>query len=208
MKICIRCKTEKPFEEFHKNKRSIDGYTTYCKPCKSDYAKRNTYERTTDSKKCAMCGITKESTDFHSHKTSTDGLQGCCKLCQHEKTKKYYEKGGIDIFLKKIFKYLKRNAEIRKIPVEITEEYLRYLYKTQNGKCALSGIEMTYDSYVTHSNRVKNIHNISPDRIDSKKGYIEGNVQLVCNIVNIMKWDFSQEDFVNMCSKIISYNKI
>ncbi|MFK0057987.1 HNH endonuclease signature motif containing protein [Streptomyces werraensis] len=38
MKICLKCKEEKPLEDFPKNKRQKDGYGTWCKtPCKSEY---------------------------------------------------------------------------------------------------------------------------------------------------------------------------
>lgn len=42
----------------------------------------------------------------------------------------------------------------------------------------------------------------SLDRIVSTKGYVEGNVQWVCKMVNIMKNVYDQEDFINMCKKI------
>lgn len=35
-KVCIRCKKEKPLEEFHHDKRSEDGYRSYCKECVSE----------------------------------------------------------------------------------------------------------------------------------------------------------------------------
>ena len=35
MKICSKCKIEKPFEAFHKNKNSKDGHAWECKECKS-----------------------------------------------------------------------------------------------------------------------------------------------------------------------------
>jgi len=34
MKLCGKCKTEKPFEEFHKCKSHKDGLSSHCKPCK------------------------------------------------------------------------------------------------------------------------------------------------------------------------------
>lgn len=34
MKLCGKCKTEKPFEEFHKCKAHKDGLSSHCKPCK------------------------------------------------------------------------------------------------------------------------------------------------------------------------------
>ena len=33
MKTCNKCKTEKPFEAFSKNKNKKDGYNLYCKEC-------------------------------------------------------------------------------------------------------------------------------------------------------------------------------
>ena len=33
MKTCSKCKIEKPFEAFSKNKNSKDGHRTYCKEC-------------------------------------------------------------------------------------------------------------------------------------------------------------------------------
>lgn len=34
MKLCGKCKTEKPLEEFHKCKAHKDGLSSHCKPCK------------------------------------------------------------------------------------------------------------------------------------------------------------------------------
>ena len=39
MKMCRRCLTEKSYLEFHKNKQTKDGYSVYCKPCKSSIDK-------------------------------------------------------------------------------------------------------------------------------------------------------------------------
>lgn len=33
MKICSVCETKKPLEGFHRNKRRLDGYQSYCKTC-------------------------------------------------------------------------------------------------------------------------------------------------------------------------------
>lgn len=45
------------------------------------------------------------------------------------------------------------------------------------------------------------------DRIDSSKGYIEGNVQWVHKDVNMMKQNYSQKYFIEMCKKIYETNK-
>lgn len=77
-------------------------------------------------------------------------------------------------------------------------DYMMELYETQGGKCALSGRTMTYQR-----GNGKVPTNISIDRIDSSKGYVKGNVQLVCCLVNILKNEWDQEDFINFCRDIV-----
>ena len=48
---------------------------------------------------------------------------------------------------------------------------------------------------------------VSLDRIDSTKGYMRGNLQLVTAVVNRMKQEFSQEDFLQMCETITNYTQ-
>lgn len=40
MKVCIACKSQKPFEEFHKSKRNRDGRRGKCKPCHNEAARK------------------------------------------------------------------------------------------------------------------------------------------------------------------------
>lgn len=41
MKLCTRCKEEKPFDAFHKDKSHKDGYRSFCKSCVSLYMQKN-----------------------------------------------------------------------------------------------------------------------------------------------------------------------
>lgn len=43
---------------------------------------------------------------------------------------------------------------------------------------------------------------LSLDRIDSNKGYVEGNVQWVHKDVNMMKQSYSNERFIGICCMI------
>lgn len=87
---------------------------------------------------------------------------------------------------------------------EITKEYLWDLFLKQDRKCALSGIELSFSK--DNSNKI-NIQTASLDRIDSSKGYIEGNVQWVHKNVNFMKYTLSTSDFLKWCNIISSFNK-
>ena len=46
----------------------------------------------------------------------------------------------------------------------------------------------------------------SLDRIDSSKGYIEGNIQWVHKDINRMKGDSSDNDFIKLCKIISDFN--
>ncbi len=48
----------------------------------------------------------------------------------------------------------------------------------------------------------KNLKTISIDRIDSSKGYVRGNVQLVCWVVNQMKNDLTNDELTEWCTKV------
>jgi len=70
------------------------------------------------------------------------------------------------------------------------------LWKSQQGKCAITKMPMTHE--------FKNLRSISVDRIDSAKGYIVGNIQLVCQWVNLAKGSHSDDEF----RKIINEFKV
>lgn len=75
------------------------------------------------------------------------------------------------------------------------------LLEQQEGKCALSGREMTFikktDSPKVHTN-------LSIDRIDNTKPYEIGNLQLVCAICNTMKLTLTTSELVGWCESIVA----
>lgn len=106
----------------------------------------------------------------------------------------------------------KHNHEKRskKLKFDITQDHIKELYINQQGKCALSGIKMTYIGYQNNNKTTINNFNISIDRIDSTKGYIKGNIQLICAAVNRMKSDLSNNELINLSNDIYktNFNKI
>lgn len=74
----------------------------------------------------------------------------------------------------------------------ITIQDVWKLYLSQNKKCALSGVPISFK-------KDSNGYSASIDRIDSKKEYDLENIQLVHKDVNIMKNRFNQEDFIEFC---------
>ena len=95
------------------------------------------------------------------------------------------------------------NARRRNIIYNITPEYLYNLLLKQDGKCAISGIQLyLVNKYTNYTEQTASI-----DRIDSKHGYIEGNVQWVHKHINVMKGSHSEEYFINLCKEIAKYNE-
>ena len=53
----------------------------------------------------------------------------------------------------------------------------------------------------------KILRTASIDRIDSKSGYIEGNIQWVHKFINSMKLDHTQEEFIKLCKAVVNHNQ-
>lgn len=75
------------------------------------------------------------------------------------------------------------------------------LYEQQEGRCALSNVEMTY---ICGQGRIPT--NIGIDRIETGGPYIKENIRLVCNYVNTMRLDRTDEEFFWWCKKIVDNN--
>lgn len=90
------------------------------------------------------------------------------------------------------------SAKERKLDLKVTKEYLQKLLESQNFKCALSGVPIGIHTF-------KKENSASLDRIDSSKGYVEGNVQWVHKYLNSMKWDLSMEEFLEWCKKVVNH---
>lgn len=78
-------------------------------------------------------------------------------------------------------------------------DFLCKMYEDQEGKCALSGREMTS---ICGSGNIPT--NISIDRLDPLGDYGEDNVRLVCRQANIMKQRFSDNDLSDWCRDMVN----
>ena len=118
---------------------------------------------------------------------------------QRESSNRYYDTKGRrkrrqktqqthESWLAHRFKYLKNP--------QIDLNFLLTLYADQNGFCALTGMKMTH--------RLDDPRSISIDRINSSKGYVTGNVQLVCRWVNLAKQHYPNEIFVELFQELKS----
>lgn len=130
---------------------------------------------------------------------------GCISSCGCKRIKgcQVYNWNGYGEFSGKFFSGIKSRSRICGHEFNLTKEYIWDLFLKQNRKCALSGLLLLFNSQ--HG---KIDGNASLDRIDSSKGYIEGNVQWIHKHINKMKMEFEQKYFIEMCRKITEHNSM
>jgi len=163
---------------------------------------------------CTKCGADKPMSDFYTTGKKADGspkIQSWCKPCISSKQASYHRRTWGPSKLqytaykrtqnhRSYLTYLLAKAKKRG-ECTITIDELCSILHNQNGKCAMTGWEMTMrlaDGVVPT--------NISIDRIDSNIGYHSGNVQLVCRCVNVAKNDLTMQEFVKLCRAVMENN--
>lgn len=99
---------------------------------------------------------------------------------------------------------IKKTAMARQKQFDVSIEYAWGVYIKQNGKCALTGMELYLAKTIKELKCQKNTASL--DRIDSTKAYIEGNIQWVHKDINCMKWDYDQKYFIKMCKLVANNN--
>ena len=77
------------------------------------------------------------------------------------------------------------------------------LYKKQQGRCALTGWDITFPEIGQPS-----CFSCSMDRIKNDIGYVKENVQLVDGRVNMIKGKYTQEFFLEVCEAVANRNKV
>lgn len=182
--------------------RLADGRGKYCSKICS-YRGRIKNERA-----CPRCGKSELVKNFHG---------GYCKICyavwQKENYKAFKDKYGISLsvyrrgrsvedFIDHLHQKAKKRAKQASLCFSITRDYLIKLFDDQDGKCAITNIPMTFK---VGNGRVNT--NISIDRIDSNKGYTDDNIWLVCTVVNLMKLNFTMQNFIDYCEAAVRFKR-
>jgi hypothetical protein len=173
---------------------------------------------TRSCKFCTKCGEARPIAQFHTTGQKVSGepkYNSWCKTCIAAKQAEYHKRTwGPDKLQHSAFKrtksvrsylaYLRCKAVARKKGLEVASvDALEVLWPVQQGRCALTGWDMTMElgkgSVPT---------NCSIDRINSKLGYEVGNVQLVCRAANVAKSDLSLSDFLLLCRSVVEANDV
>lgn len=104
------------------------------------------------------------------------------------------------------FKYFITKCKERKkqnnIEFDIDLEYIKKLWIIQNGICPYTGFEMILPETTHNHSKIHSLKKASLDRIDSTKGYIKGNVEFVCMLINFAKNQFTKNEVIHFISEL------
>jgi len=81
---------------------------------------------------------------------------------------------------------------------DISTEFLLNMWIEQDGKCALSGLQMVWGQGVV------NAMNVSIDRVDQTRGYYTDNVRLVCWCVNSFRQKMNDSELLYVASALVA----
>jgi hypothetical protein len=117
------------------------------------------------------------------------------RIMYSDPTDKQYERisGNFSLYYNRLLYAVGKRREF------LTRDMLLDLHKKQRGLCAISGVPLTCNlkrGEICHTNA-------QIDQIKPQGGYTPDNIQLVCGIVNKMKWDNSEADLIWWCERII-----
>ena len=144
------------------------------------------------AKPCPTCG---EMQDYlrrnYAEASLREGKE--CKKCAQSNT----QKNGVMIYRGIRLSWLKKfetSAKLRGIDWQIDADVVADLYEAQDAKCALTGWNIRFPETGHHQ-----MSSASIDRVDSAFGYLPENIQLVDKRVNMMKQQYSQDEFISVC---------
>lgn len=127
----------------------------------------------------------------------------CIKCRDYPRGKTHPDWEGEGELPKRLYNRFKKNAEIRGLDWNVDMKYLWELFLQQNRKCAISNIPLHFDTDRVNTGWISSL-----DRIDSSKGYTKDNVRWIYTPLNIMKTNFSDEMFFELCSVVSHHNKV
>ncbi len=144
---------------------------------------------------CIHCGNKKR---FNLSKLKKGKVGKCFKCKNHPNW------DGVGDISGTYIKYIRNRAKMRNQQYSISDEYMWQLFLDQERKCALTGEILYFAKSYSIKGRDQTA---SLDRINSSKGYEEGNIQWLHKDVNRCKWDFTQQEFLDLCKKVTLYKK-
>lgn len=205
IKICYSCAVEKPCDEFHRHRGRKDGRNDVCKLCAN---KRVSLYAKTDGAKAAR---EKFFSQYKERDDSRQRLQdyhreynGNLTAEQRAKYTETRRKRARSSPRKAFYQMLYAAAKRRPTKDIATVDDLMEMFNLQEGRCAVSGMEMDWAS---NRGGKKLPTSMSLDRIDGNRGYEKNNLRLVCWQVNLFKNCWNDDQMLAMALAIVANMK-
>ena len=128
---------------------------------------------------CKVCNKAKPTTAYFPSKLAAKRCIDCIRLSRQRVVNSSPTK-----YLTRSAQQLKHGRVKKGYKWTIDNEYIINLWHQQDGKCAVSGLNMTHHRGAYNK---KMPLNASIVRINNAEHYVPGNIQLVCYQVNIMR---------------------
>jgi hypothetical protein len=174
------------------------------------------------TKQCCTCRVVKSSDDFNRNATKHDGLHNQCKSCrkaqrdtvlpeirarnrgwnranpdriaEHNRNRATSVKGRA----KQLWHGAKERAADRNLDFNLTPEYIQVCLTV--GTCQRTGSRFDLSPQSQYK-----FNPLSPsvDRKDPFKGYTFDNVQVVITAYNIGKGQSTDEQFLDLCKRVV-----
>jgi len=169
-----------------------------CAYCSEDYRNKNIQhfniylnENKKWCSRCPKCNIEQAYTR-RSHAVESSRDEKHCKKCAQALGK--FSKSNSVGDKTRIYNKFSKSAKSRNIEWNLTEEEM---FENYNGQCSLTGMPLSLKYKETTT---------SLDRIDNNLGYLKGNIQWVHIKVNMMKQQYTQEEFIEVCKLVAKNN--
>ena len=150
------------------------------------------------TKICPLC-----NTSFTKKMGFTKYCSPECSRKGHLERESFRRRSSVEYTLRVIAAGCKNRAKRTGKECDIDVQYLLDKLKEQDGKCAMTGVELLSSRTNTRIN--SHPHTVTVDRIDSTKGYTKDNVQIVSYIYNCAKNNWSHDDVIQMAKGVLKY---
>ncbi len=92
--------------------------------------------------------------------------------------------------------------------IEVDLDYVYDVGAGQDFRCALTGDDLEFTrGGTTWLGKWCNPNSCTIDRIDSSKGYVKGNIQLITWRANCLKQHLDNDEFINFCKDVARWNR-
>lgn len=87
MKVCTKCHTARPLEEYNRSAKSNDGYGWHCRSCSREYARKRRQEPEFRDRKRHNSLVFQYGIGLEEYQAMLEKQAGLCAICNNPETK-------------------------------------------------------------------------------------------------------------------------